>query len=64
MTNPDMICKQCGSVLSAVTFTCVRDEYCKPKPVRAQCDELSMDEDFAGTPHPSAYYERDDDATA
>jgi hypothetical protein len=25
-----MICSECGSVLSAVTFTCVRGEYCKP----------------------------------
>lgn len=31
MINPEMICKQCGSVLSAVTFTCVRGEYCKSK---------------------------------
>lgn len=25
-----MNCPRCGSVLSAVTFTCVRGEYCKP----------------------------------
>jgi hypothetical protein len=25
-----MLCQQCGSLLSAVTFTCVRGEYCKP----------------------------------
>lgn len=31
----DMICKKCGSVLSAVTFTCIRGEYCgKPFPVK------------------------------
>jgi len=32
----DMLCKQCGSVLSAVTFTCVRGDYCKPLTYRAQ----------------------------
>lgn len=26
----DMLCKVCGSVLSCVTYTCVRGEYCKP----------------------------------
>jgi hypothetical protein len=28
--TPDMICPICGSLLSAVTLTCVRGEYCKP----------------------------------
>lgn len=26
----NMTCKVCGSLLSAVTFTCVRGEFCKP----------------------------------
>lgn len=26
-----MTCTQCGSLLSAVTFTCILGEYCKPK---------------------------------
>lgn len=26
----DMICRVCGSVLSSVTFTCVRGEHCRP----------------------------------
>lgn len=54
MINPEMICKQCGSVLSAVTFTCVRGEYCKPPH-----SESDVDEDFASTPHPSVYYAND-----
>jgi len=29
--DPSMLCSQCGSVLSAVTFTCVRGENCKPR---------------------------------
>ena len=33
----DMICPVCGSVLSAVTFTCVRGEYCKP-PIAGRAD--------------------------
>lgn len=26
---PSMLCPKCGSVLSAVTFTCVRGSYCQ-----------------------------------
>lgn len=40
-TQSDMLCKQCGSVLSAVTLTCVRGEYCKPENV----DEIKQAEE-------------------
>ena len=32
MNPPAMHCPQCGSLLSAVTWTCVRGRHCKPRP--------------------------------
>jgi len=44
--RPSMVCPHCGSVLSAVTFTCVRGELCpstKPEKVeRVVANKVSL----------------------